>query len=264
MFAWDFAADVHSGGRESVLQAVRWLSHAVRRPDAGHEERYPLQFVFAKTGGRRSEGRARFALEPLPRAVEVTAVARCRTPRGWMGMMRNTAFRAQSRMRGLIVAPLLAGVACFALPAWAGSAAQPAGSELVSAGVNGVSTGGASSGVALDGDGSVIAFHSDASQLVSGDTNQVRDVFVYDSTTDEVERISVASDGRAANRASHAAGGAPSLSADGELVAFYSDATNLVDADVAGERDVYEHDRELGATELITARVGGRTAIGPS
>ena len=179
-------------------------------------------------------------------------------------MMRNTAFRAQSRMRGLIVAPLLAGVACFALPAWAGSAAQPAGSELVSAGVNGVSTGGASSGVPLDGDGSVIAFHSDASQLVSGDTNQVRDVFVYDSTTDEVERISVASDGRAANRASHAAGGAPSLSADGQLVAFYSDATNLVDADVAGERNVYVHDRADGTTALITVGLGGEPANGPS
>ena len=138
------------------------------------------------------------------------------------------------------------------------------GPLLVSAGVNGSATNGTSSGVATDEDGSVIAFYSDATLLVGGDTNQARDVFVYDAATGGIERVSVADGGGQANRASHIAGGSPALSADGDLVAFYSDATNLVAAELNGERNVYVRDRAAGTTTLVSVGLGGEPANGPS
>ncbi len=62
------------------------------------------------------------------------------------------------------------------------------------------------------------AFFSDASNLVAGDTNGVRDVFVYDQQTDTIERVSLASDGTQGNGLSTG----PKLSADGRYVAFSS------------------------------------------
>lgn len=142
--------------------------------------------------------------------------------------------------------------------------AAQAGPRLVSADMTGVTSNGTSSGVATDLDGSVVAFYSDATRLVGGDTNQARDVFVYDAATAAVERVSVSNAGGQANRASHVAGGAPSLSADGRFVAFYSDATNLVDGGLNGERNVFVRDRVAGTTTLVSIGLDGVAANGPS
>ena len=66
-----------------------------------------------------------------------------------------------------------------------------------------------------------MAFFSVASNLVPGDTNGVRDVFVYDRQTDTIERVSVAADGTQGNGASNG----PQISADGRYVAFQSAPT---------------------------------------
>ncbi len=142
--------------------------------------------------------------------------------------------------------------------------------DLVSHNLKGEAGNGSSRGVASNGDGSVIAFYSDASDLVAGDSQQHRDVFVYDRTADAVERISLGRDNEPANRASHAAGGAPSVSRDGNLVAFYSEATNLVDGDTNGMADVFVRTRDLGvgsafgATEIISRAADGAPANGMS
>jgi Tol biopolymer transport system component len=75
-----------------------------------------------------------------------------------------------------------------------------------------------------------VAFNSDASNLVSGDTNGASDIFVNDLQTGTTKRISVASDGTQGNNNSYN----PSISADGRYVAFYSDASNLVSGDTNG------------------------------
>src|ERR1700730_14979082 len=72
-------------------------------------------------------------------------------------------------------------------------------------------------------DGRYVAFDSNASNLVAGDTNGVSDIFVYDSVTHSTERVSVASDGTQGNWYSSEA----SISADGRYVAFMSGASNL-------------------------------------
>ena len=56
-------------------------------------------------------------------------------------------------------------------------------------------------------DGRYVAFHSQASNLVSGDTNARDDIFIHDRIYGITERVSVASDG------SQASGGDPSIRA---------------------------------------------------
>jgi hypothetical protein len=74
----------------------------------------------------------------------------------------------------------------------------------------------------ISADGRYVAFESYASNLVSGNTIDTRDIFVKDLQTGTTQRISVASDGTQGNRDSDN----PSISADGRYVAFDSYASN--------------------------------------
>jgi hypothetical protein len=91
---------------------------------------------------------------------------------------------------------------------------------------------------AISADGAVVAFYSYASNLVSGDSNGVSDVFVRDMVTGVTKRVSVASSGAQGRFGSLFA----SLSADGQIVAFRSDASNLVLGDTNGSADIFVHD----------------------
>ena len=68
----------------------------------------------------------------------------------------------------------------------------------------------------ISGDGRYVAFSSDASNLVPGDTNEESDIFLHDRQTGETIRVSVASDGTQGNNYS----GSSSISANGRYVAF--------------------------------------------
>ena len=80
---------------------------------------------------------------------------------------------------------------------------------------------------ALSFDGRRLAFASDASDLVAGDTNESSDIFVFDRQTLRVDRVSVSSIGAQANSSSYS----PDISADGNLVVFSSLAANLEEPD---------------------------------
>lgn len=168
-------------------------------------------------------------------------------------------FRASHLMRTVCHAVVVPAVFSLASPAAWGDAA-----ELVSVGLDTVAPQGASSGVAISRDGNVVGFYSDAFRLVAGDTNEARDVFVRDLTTGNIERVSVSSAGIQANLGSHQAGGPPALSDDGSVVAFYSDATNLVPGAVNGRRNVFVRHRDSGITELVSSSVTGGSANGDS
>ena len=104
----------------------------------------------------------------------------------------------------------------------------------------------------ISGDGKFIAFTSWASSLVAGDTNNYMDVFVYDRTAKTMTRVSVDSAGN------QAWGQGPSpLSDDGSIVAFTSDASNLVAGDTNGTSDVFVHDLASGATTRESVGPGG-------
>jgi Tol biopolymer transport system component len=133
----------------------------------------------------------------------------------------------------------------------------------------------------INGDGRFVTFASEASNLVGGDTNGVRDVFVHDRATGVTERVSVDSAGSEANGQSIGPGirggsaFGSSISADGRLVAFDSIATNLVPGDTntcgpfyqspAGAcPDVFVHDRMTGATVRVSVDSTGGQADGAS
>jgi YVTN family beta-propeller protein len=102
-------------------------------------------------------------------------------------------------------------------------------------------------------DGRYVAFLSDASNLVSGDTNGVTDIFVRDRQTNQTSRVSVASNGTQANNASDK----PFISADGRYVVFVSSASNLVSGDTNGTDDVFVRDRQTNQTSRVSVATGG-------
>ena len=76
--------------------------------------------------------------------------------------------------------------------------------------------------------------------------------------------VSVASDGTQANGSSFT----PSISADGNVIAFRSDATNLVSNDTEGFIDVFVHTMSTGKTVRVSQQPSGvganRDSIEPS
>jgi Tol biopolymer transport system component len=116
---------------------------------------------------------------------------------------------------------------------------------------------------AVSADGRVVAFQSDATNLVPGDTNGVVDVFVRDRQAGTTERVNVAADGAQANGGyGFTNSGIPALSADGRFVAFTSDASNLVPGDTNGVPDIFVRDRQAGTTERVSVAAGGAQANG--
>jgi Tol biopolymer transport system component len=91
----------------------------------------------------------------------------------------------------------------------------------------------------ISAEGRYVAFESDASNLVAGDTTNWRDVFVHDRATGETTRVSVAGDGSQGDYNSDL----PSISADGRHVAFASDAGNLVAGDTNASMDIFVRSR---------------------
>jgi len=113
---------------------------------------------------------------------------------------------------------------------------------------------------AMSGDGRYVVYDSDATNLVSGDTNTMRDVFVHDRQTRSTTRVSVASDGTQANDDCYV----PSISSDGRYVTFYSWATNLVTGDTNTASDIFVHDRETGTTTRASVASDGTQGNGDS
>ena len=115
---------------------------------------------------------------------------------------------------------------------------------------------GRSSSPALNYDGSVVAFVSEATNLVPQDTNQVADIFVLDRPTGQLTCVSVASDGTPANGRSWM----PSIAADGRFIAFGSEASNLVPDDTNQQADAFVHDRVTGLTTRVSLSSTGAQA----
>jgi hypothetical protein len=116
--------------------------------------------------------------------------------------------------------------------------------ERVSVDSSGAEANGDSFNQAVSADGAVVAFHSVASNLTAGDTNGVDDIFVRDRVAGTTDRVSVDSSGVESNGKSQN----PSITADGQVVAFDSDARNLVFGDTNSNTDVFAHDRSTGVT----------------
>src|SRR3990172_4614206 len=105
----------------------------------------------------------------------------------------------------------------------------------------------------ISANGRIVVFKSYANNLVPGDTNVTRDVFVRDTCLGAADcvpstlRVSVASDGSQGYYESYNA----SISADGRFVAFLSWANNLVPGDANTAPDVFVRDTCVGATDCV-------------
>jgi hypothetical protein len=101
----------------------------------------------------------------------------------------------------------------------------------------------------ISGDGRFVAFQSGASNLVRGDTNGKRDVFVRDRGRARTRRASVGNGGR------QASGGLGGLSANGRYVTFISRSRALLPAGVS--MAVFVRDRGTARTTLVSRDAGG-------
>jgi Tol biopolymer transport system component len=101
--------------------------------------------------------------------------------------------------------------------------------------------------------GRYVAFDADSTNLVPGDGNGLRDVFVRDTGARTTERVSVSSSGAESVTGESMAA---SISADGRFVVFSSSATDLVPG--APPAGTYRHDRTTGVTTAVAENASGQ------
>ena len=124
--------------------------------------------------------------------------------------------------------------------------------RVVSRATDGQESNGYSGLSAISANGRFVAYYSDATNLVPGDTNSGSDVFVWDRETATTVKVTQGLDGSAANGGSYGFRAPPAISADGRYVAFTSDASNLVVGDANGAADVFVWDRTTATTVKVT------------
>ena len=112
----------------------------------------------------------------------------------------------------------------------------------------------------ISASGRLLAYGSNASNLVDGDVNSARDVFVYNRRRGESSIVSRARNGELGNAASTGAVFSP----DEKSILFQSQATNLIRASVNGESQIYERRLRGRSNQLITKRRDGTLGDGRS
>ena len=165
--------------------------------------------------------------------------------------------RPRERPRALIPLALALTLLAAAIPP---ALSAQGGTERVSLNHSGGAPDARSFSPAVSADGRYVAFASSASDLVEGDGNSATDVFVVDRVVGTTERVSLDMVGGDADGPSTA----PAISADGQYVAFASEASDLVSGDSNSEIDVFVRDRHSGKTERVSVETGGAEAHGPS
>ncbi len=123
----------------------------------------------------------------------------------------------------------------------------------------GVPRGGTS--VVLSSTGRYVAFASDASDLVPGDTNAATDVFVRDLATGTTERINVDSSGAQEPAPSMYDPFPAGISSDGRCVLFSSSGSTLVPNDTNSLQDAFVRDRVAGTTERVSVASNGAEGV---
>ena len=132
--------------------------------------------------------------------------------------------------------------------------------ERVSVGSGGIEGNLESLAFGMSADGRFVGFSSQATNLVSGDTNGSFDGFVRDRQSGTTERVTLGSGGTQGNNSSHLIW----ISPDGRYVGFESEANNFVSGDTNGDWDAFIRDRLTGTTELVSLAPGGMPGNGRS
>ncbi|HZN65798.1 MAG TPA: CARDB domain-containing protein [Tepidisphaeraceae bacterium] len=130
--------------------------------------------------------------------------------------------------------------------------------RLISVGPNGVLANGASDSPAVSEDGTYVVFSSEASNLVANDTNgAVRDVFLHNLVTGVTTLVSA---NQQRTGSANGPSSEPSISTDGQFIAFTSGASDLVTLDGNNATDIFLYDIDTGALNLVSTNVAGTAA----
>jgi hypothetical protein len=105
----------------------------------------------------------------------------------------------------------------------------------------------------VSSDGRYVAFESDSSTLTAGDSNYETDIFIKDTVTGTVTRVSTDSSNNGGNNRSYI----QDMSDDGRYVLFSSNASNLVAGDTNGEWDIFRKDTLTGLTIRVNTSSAG-------
>jgi WD40-like Beta Propeller Repeat len=120
--------------------------------------------------------------------------------------------------------------------------------------------GGGGSKPSISHDGNRIAFYSHTATLVVGDNNELWDIFLWEKNTPIFKRISLTADGKERNQGTESANRiiAPSISGNGQYVAFATTATNMVPGDINSFQDVFVYDINTGSTVIASTSSDGK------
>jgi len=123
----------------------------------------------------------------------------------------------------------------------------------------------------ISADGRYVVFDSDACDLipgdcvVTGDTNNARDIFVRDRLLGTTKRMSVGPNGEQGNATAcfgtTFGSSSPSISADGRYVAFTSAASNFVPGDTNSACDAFVRDRDADGNGIFDEPQSGATTV---
>jgi hypothetical protein len=119
---------------------------------------------------------------------------------------------------------------------------------------------GASGNASISADGRYVVFTSEATNLVSGDSNAAIDIFWVDVQTQQLKLVSRAVGGASS---ANAASLNPVMSANGRYVAFTSSATNLTNGDTNGLQDVFVWDSQDNSILNVTQGATGGASEQP-
>jgi Tol biopolymer transport system component len=100
----------------------------------------------------------------------------------------------------------------------------------------------------ISADGRFVVFESDATNLVGEDANAGRDIFLRDRHANHLTRVSLTAAGAEASGASSDA----TISDDGSIICFTSDAPDLVAGDTNGSTDIFLRHRATGTSSRIS------------
>ncbi|MAS94466.1 MAG: hypothetical protein CMO55_14800 [Verrucomicrobiales bacterium] len=112
-------------------------------------------------------------------------------------------------------------------------------------------------GFDISGDGAFVAFVSDSDDFVMGDSNGTKDVFRHEVDGGATIRVSV-TDGEMESAGSC---DSPSISDDGNKIAFLSTGSDLVGNDMNGHRDTFVRDVIGGTTTRVSLTSAGGEAL---
>lgn len=108
--------------------------------------------------------------------------------------------------------------------------------------------------LAISADGRFVIFESEADNLVDGDANGKRDVFIKDTQTGAIAVVSTDAAGVPGEDDSYAS---VALSADGAMAFFSSNANNLAAADTVNKTDIFRKDTLTGIVDLLATDSAG-------